>query len=469
MSVLFDDCAECQDEAPMPDLDVDHPDFLLERDEQVAELYDRDPRGGDCADCRDATAVEVDEIEKYRQSIPEEEILSWGLTRDETGTWVRPPVEPAEPFDPGHDYAHVRKREQHDDGLPGADFGRVDLGAIVHGDQPPTRPTLFCRPDGGCLLYPGGRHDIHGEPGHGKSMAAAATVADELANGGRVVVLDYEATAEMFVERGLALGIPADVLDDPARVAYFNPGHMNADEIVVFAKMVEAFDPTLIVGDAVGPAMGRQGLDENDNTQVARWHADFVEPIRAGVTLLLIDHVSRDRQNRQRGGRGGWMKLQLLDVSYTVKAFKAFSRTQGGLLKLACAKDRFGSYAIGEIVAEIHVTPHDNGDRVDFDVRAPDEREGAPPWRPTALMERLSKALERRTAAGDLPDREETLDLIPGRAQYKRQALTSLVAGGYVDDFVDGRHRRYQSMRPYREADDPGPDPGPEPGSEGTA
>jgi AAA domain len=352
--------------------------------------------------------------------------------------------------------------ERHQDHLPGVEFGRVDLGAIVRGDQPPTQPTMFARSDGQGLLYRGGRHDIHGEPGSGKSMAATAAAAEELADGGRVAVLDYEATGAMFVERGLALGIPADVLDDPARVAYFNPGHMNTDEIAVFAKMLKAFDPTLVVIDAVGPAMGRQGLDENVNPDVARWHADFVEPIRAGVTLLLIDHVSRDRQNRQRGGRGGWMKLQLLDVSYTVKTFKAFSRTQDGWLKLSCAKDRFGTYAIGVIVAAIHVTPHDNGDQIDFDVRAPDDQEGSAPWRPTGLMEKLSRALERRTAADDLPDREDTLDLVPGRAQYKRQALAGLVDGGYVDDFQDGRHRRYRSIRPYREADDPGADPGPE-------
>jgi hypothetical protein len=349
-----------------------------------------------------------------------------------------------------------------DEDLPGVEFGRVDLGAIVRGDQPPAVPTMFVRTDGQGLIYRGGRHDIHGEPGSGKTMTADAVIAEELANDGRVAMFDYEATGAMFVERGLALGIPADVLHDPARVAYFNPPHMNADEIVVFAKTIAAFNPTLLVVDAVGPAMGRQGLDEDKNADVARWHADFVEPIRAGVTLLLIDHVSRNRQTRERGGRGGWMKLQLLDVSYTVKTFKAFSRTQEGSLKLCCAKDRFGTYAIGDIAAEIHVTPHDNGDRIDFHVLAPDNQEGAAPWRPTGLMEKLSKALERRTAADDLPDREDTLDLIPGRAQYKRQALAGLVDRGYVDDFQDGRHHRYRSIRPYREADDPGPDPGPD-------
>jgi hypothetical protein len=233
--------------------------------------------------------------------------------------------------------------------------------------------------------------------------------------------------------------------------------------------MLEAFAPTLIVIDAVGPAMGRQGLDENDNADVARWHADFIEVLRAAVTLLLIDHVSRDRQTRQRGGRGGWMKLQLLDVSYGVKTFKAFSRTQEGSLKLSCAKDRFGTYAIGEIVAELHVTPHDNGDRIELEVRAPGEAATGGGWRPTGLMENLSKALERRSAAADdPPDREDTLDLVAGRAQYKRQALANLVDGGYVDHFQDGRHQRYRSIRPYREADDDGPDGGPERPSKGT-
>jgi AAA domain len=352
--------------------------------------------------------------------------------------------------------------------FPGASFGRVDLGPIVHGDQIPTQPTMFVRTDGQGLLYRGGRHDIHGEPGSGKSMAAMAATAEELAAGGRVAVFDYEATGEMFVERGLALDIPAEVIDDPARVAYFNPAHMNGGDIVVFAKMLEAFAPTLIVIDAVGPAMGRQGLDENDNADVARWHADFIEVLRAAVTLLLIDHVSRDRQTRQRGGRGGWMKLQLLDVSYGVKTFKAFSRTQEGSLKLSCAKDRFGTYAIGDIVAELHVTPHDNGDRIELEVRPPGVTAAADGWRPTGLMEKISKALERRTAADDLPDRADTLDLVAGRAQFKRQALACLVDGGYVDHFEDGRRHLYRSIRPYREADELGPEVGPEPAPKDT-
>jgi hypothetical protein len=120
--------------------------------------------------------------------------------------------------------------------LPGASFGRVDLGPIVHGDQPPTQPTMFVRTDGQGIIYRGGRHDIHGEPGSGKSIAAMAAIAEELAAGGRVAVFDYEATGEMFVERGLALGIPAEVIDDPARVAYFNPAHMRGDDITVFAR-----------------------------------------------------------------------------------------------------------------------------------------------------------------------------------------------------------------------------------------
>jgi len=339
-------------------------------------------------------------------------------------------------------------------------FGRIELSSIVRGDATPLQPSMFQRDDGQGLLYVGGRHDVHGPPGSGKSMTAAEAAREELEARGRVAVFDYESTGMMFVERMRALGAPDDVLADPDRVMYLNPVKLSSQDVETLAQVLADWGVKLIIVDAVGPAMARQGLDENANPDIAKWHADFVEPVRGDATALLVDHVSRDAASRTRGSRGGWMKLQLLDVSYGVRSFKSFSRTKEGMLRLVCAKDRFGTYAVNEHVADVEVTPCDG--RVDVTVRAPATQDEAGPWKPTGLMQKLSIELERRQAAEEPdPDRGQTLDLIAGRAAYKRQALDALIDGGHVKAYPDGRHVRHHVIKPYREQDDEGPDDAP--------
>jgi hypothetical protein len=74
------------------------------------------------------------------------------------------------------------------------------------------------------------------------------------------------------------------------------------------------------------------------------------------------------------------------------------------------------------------------------------------PFRPTVLMERLSRELEHATRQ---PGQNELISLIPGRRQYKIEALTTLVDEGFVLRASKGQTQIHKSLKPYRESQDP--------------
>ncbi len=80
---------------------------------------------------------------------------------------------------------------------------------------------------------------------------------------------------------------------------------------------------------------------------------------------------------------------------------------------------------------------------------APDTESTAPDgsWRPTNLMERVSRELEARTAANDPPSRDALASAVTGKKQFLLVAIDALVADGYAER--DGRKLR--SIKPYRE------------------
>jgi KaiC/GvpD/RAD55 family RecA-like ATPase len=314
----------------------------------------------------------------------------------------------------------------------------IDLGAVVRGDAPPIEPGIVYRNDSRGLVYAGQVHDLHAEPGIGKTWIAMFSVAETLRLGGAVLFIDYESSPRVFVERLRALDVPDDVIANVARVAYVTPTGANTPA-TLDALVTLATGRLLVVIDAAGPALAREGLDENSNADVAKWHERIVRPLaRAGPAVLVVDHVTKDPTTRVRGSRGASAKLQLVDVSYAASQARAFSRTTDGIIRVRCEKDRNGYYANGEVVAEIDVAPHAGGAAMLLDVRAPGEQV------PTVLMERVSRFLEQRT---DGASQRGVREGCTGKTTGLIWALDVLIERGHVTS-DDGR---YRSVRPYRE------------------
>lgn len=344
----------------------------------------------------------------------------------------------------------------------------VDLGPILAGDVKAELPFWLVRDDGKALLYPGRVHDLHAPPSVGKTWIALLAMKGCLEAGGSGLILDYEDTAHNTISRLLSLGVDPELLTDPTRFRYSNPaGAHGLAEKAHLEKVLGELEPDLAILDGVAAALARSGYDENSNTEVSLWSESLVKPIaRSGAAVLLLDHVTKQTENRARGARGAGAKLAMIDgASYEVKLSRAYSRTRPGLVRLIIAKDRVGFVGgIGEVAADIHVRPSDGGARLELSLEAPSTDE---PHKLTGLMESLSKRLEG--AGGPLT----RTSLFAGYGTEKRhldKALADLLADGHARPVTTGKGstETFAIVLPYREpadepTDDRGADRPPEP------
>ena len=104
--------------------------------------------------------------------------------------------------------------------------------------------------------------------------------------------------------------------------------------------------PYFAVIDGVTEALTIFGLDLNDNADSARWYQQLPRPIvRRGAAVLLIDHVTKDREGRGRFAIGAQHKLAGVDVAYGVEVVEPFGGGRDGLVKVTVAKDRPATFA----------------------------------------------------------------------------------------------------------------------------
>jgi hypothetical protein len=98
-----------------------------------------------------------------------------------------------------------------------------------------------------------------------------------------------------------------------------------------------------VVIDGITEAMTLMGLKILDNTDVAVFLAKVARPLAArGCAVLLLDHVTKDRETRGRGAIGAQHKLAGVDVAYTIDVIRPFGRGLEGLSRLTVTKDRPG-------------------------------------------------------------------------------------------------------------------------------
>ena len=194
-------------------------------------------------------------------------------------------------------------------------------------------------------------------------------------------------------------------------------------------------------------------LDLLDNVDVARWLARFPRPLaEAGAAVLQIDHVGRDREARGRFAIGAQHKLAGVDVAYALDVLEPFGRGRDGKVKVTVAKDRPGHVrqiaGEGAKVAEIRLASHPEG-AVSIEVVPPSGETDVVAFRPTALMERVSRAIE------DAPglSKNAIRSTVAGKSDYKDLALELLVSESYAEARRDGQAHHHFSLRPFRTGD----------------
>lgn len=333
----------------------------------------------------------------------------------------------------------------------------VNLGPYLDGTWERTEPTLLTRDDGHALLYTGHVHWFHGESESGKSWIAQYAAACALDTGGDVLYIDHESSAGELVERMLSMGVAPEAVAD--RFHYVQPERPAGAERDAFARLL-ARHYTLAVIDGVTESVVLDGVESKDNDAIAAWIKRLPRRLarRTGAAVVCIDHVAKNTETRGRFAIGGQHKIAGLDgAAYLVEPIEPLGRGICGSLKMSVAKDRQGGVrpycgAYNKVTrlqeaARVRVDSTD-GDHTLITVLAPDVETQGEEWRPTELMERVSRFVEEHPmASGKLIE-----DWVTGKASRVREAIKWLISDGYLEqkNLGTGKQTTHQMIRPYR-------------------
>lgn len=230
-------------------------------------------------------------------------------------------------------------------------FEPVDLEPVLTGDYHQPEPCILRREDGQALFYMGQINGIHGPSGEGKSFMTMAAMCDEIRRGHNVIFVDLEDTAPSIVARLRLLGATDEQIR--THVTYLRPAEpFGMLAVERLCELVSEKQPRLVVVDSLGEAFGLDGIDENSDADVGPWLRRVPRRIAdMGPAVILVDHSTKANDNplypsgskRKRAAIGG--------ASYLVTATKPLAAGHGGTLRIVCAKDRHGTYARNEHVA----------------------------------------------------------------------------------------------------------------------
>ena len=327
------------------------------------------------------------------------------------------------------------------------DWQRVDLIPILAGDAVDPPPSILRRTDDAGLLYPGKLHSLYAEPEGVKTWLALQGCHEQMQLGEPVLFLDFEDGATGIVERLRALGSTDEQID--RLFVYLRPESPATPKIV---SELPGIGATLAILDGVTEAMTMHGWDIGNNSDVARFTELMPRPLtRMGAAVWLLDHVVKDRNGRSRYAIGAQHKLAgLSGAAYATDVKHPFGRGMTGLAKLTLHKDRPGHVrpvsAYGKAAGDVHLvsSPVDGSVEIRID---PTEDVSAEGFRPTELMERVSRFLEN--SGEQTKNAVETT--VSGSTEWKRKALMTLVAEGYVAMREGPRSSSLcVSIRPFR-------------------
>ena len=160
-------------------------------------------------------------------------------------------------------FTHPKQSEV---GRHGLLASRVDLGkAIREGVEPPAQ-----RIPG--VLYAQGIHELTGEPGCGKTLAALWMALEEVQAGRPVLYLDEENLTTVMAERLESMGADPEALSD--RLVYLQRPTISLQDkesIKDLLAVVEEQEPSLVIIDSMADFLALSECNENDASEVTQW------------------------------------------------------------------------------------------------------------------------------------------------------------------------------------------------------
>jgi hypothetical protein len=363
------------------------------------------------------------------------EDASWLLTDTEP----EPDGDEGEPDDGGEDAV-------------GEDWLPIDLAPIaaqiLDGTYQPTVPTIMQVEGALPLLYRERVNLLFGESGGGKTWLALHAIAETLNLGQRVMFVDYEDNPNGIAERLMVLGVPLEQLK---LLDYRNPTSSLIMGTLGLNDSPHSY--ALVVLDSTGEAMAAQGVNSNDDGEVAQWFALVKKFLRmpGKPAVLTLDHVPKNQEGQLLFSIGSQRKrAAITGASYRVDTVKEPAKGKDGKLKLTVAKDRPGNRPKGSVACHVDLlsvdgklTIHPHVEQTSVTVSGK--------FRPTGYMERVSRWLEFHPGA----TARDIRDGVTGKATVVSEALAVLIEEGNVR--VDPGPRGaslHHVVKPYAELTD---------------
>ncbi|WP_460802269.1 AAA family ATPase [Microbacterium sp. GXF6406] len=324
----------------------------------------------------------------------------------------------------------------------------VDLTDVVQGIKdgtlPPIVPEMLrMEPSGRLLLYAGRVNGIHGHSNAGKSWTALLACKQALDAGETVFYIDYEDDERGIVERLLLVYrvLPKVVKE---RFIYLRPKTRFDQKSV--GRMLERWQPSLVVIDAMGGSLSMEGLNFMDDNDIIKW-TFLVSGFIAGhgAAVLLLDHLPKDTPPGTLWPTGSQRKrAAITGAQYLQERVIAFSRGKSGYAKIVAAKDRHGNASEAEVVAHLKVDSVHRRvkgraepqlvTRVSLVDAPSQEMVDAIKFKSTAKA--LCKALEDAGALAGADDKALTQTplqtAVKGDKRYKVQVIGQLVQAGFI-------------------------------------
>jgi hypothetical protein len=260
----------------------------------------------------------------------------------------------------------------------------IDLAALQ--ERPPVEPTI------GGLVYPGRRHVFSGPPETAKTWVALILAAEVIRTGGTALHIDFEMFAFETRDRLQGLGLTTEEL---WRFHHLEPETEANDGVV--GELVDRYAPTLAIIDASAGAFTLQGLDDNKRADVEIFARSMIDPFRRReVATIVLDHVTKNSDSRGAFAIGSERKIGGADVHLGFETVVPFGRGRAGLVRITTHKDRFG-FLPRPRAAELELRSDRTSHAVtwEFRVAADEPGESAGGFRPSALMEKVSRYLQQ--------------------------------------------------------------------------
>jgi hypothetical protein len=337
---------------------------------------------------------------------------------------------------------------------PGVDpsFWPIDLAPVVAGNYAQPIPSILHRNDEQALIYPGEVNGIHGSSGEGKGWVELFAAVEQMRRGHNIILLDLEDNAPSIVARLRLLGATDNEIVN--QFIYVRPtcpfGLVEIEHVII---LVTEHQPTLVIIDSLGEAFGLDGIDENSDAEVGPWLRRVARRLaELGPAIWLTDHSTKANDNPLFPSGSKRKRAAITGASYLITATVPLAAGKGGRLRITCAKDRHGTYARGEHVADFVMQPSQGGIAVNlWPGSGPEHERGA-------VGELAARsAVKAADELGQPVSRQVLIDAMKIKAgtDTKRGGIDLAVLEGWLIETTGPRNARLYAINPVDNSNEP--------------